>query len=117
MSDFSFKWRGDEATEEMVDVGKKALLEGALIVQEESAEEAPVDKGDLKGDAGVDDSKLDSEGKILVGYTLIYAMDQHESQEYKHPQGGKAKFLEDPFERLKPRIFNHVSDAIDDEAR
>lgn len=117
MSDFTFEWRGEAATREMVDAGTNALLEGALIVQEESAEEAPVDKGDLKGNASVDDSKLQSEGKVLVDYNLPYAMDQHEGQEYNHPQGGKAKFLEDPFERLKPRIIDHVADAIDEAAR
>lgn len=37
---------------------------------------------------------------IEVGYTTEYAIWPHEMLEYKHPTG-KAKFLEDPFNRRK----------------
>lgn len=30
-----------------------------------------------------------------VGFDCEYAMEQHENMAYKHPRGGKAKFLED----------------------
>jgi hypothetical protein len=30
-----------------------------------------------------------------VGFDVEYAMDQHENLAYRHPRGGKAKFLED----------------------
>ncbi len=114
MSDnFDFDWNGELVIDDVNDVSKKALLENGLDLQQESAEEAPIDKGDLKGNASVDTSELQREGVIHVGYSLPYSLPQHELLDLNHPQGGKAKFLEDPFNRKSQAYIDHIANAVD----
>jgi len=59
-----------------------------------SQPEVPVDTGALKstGVAMVDPGALEAG----VAYDTDYAVRQHEELSYQHPNGGKAKYLEDP---------------------
>ena len=41
-----------------------------------------------------------------------YAWKQHEHLEYKHPLGGKAKFLEDPWNRAVPTMVGRIRKAV-----
>ncbi len=83
----------------------------ALDLAGRSAQQAPVDTGDLRNNctAVVNGSEVYKEQRAVsggiipadkvtatVGYSLPYALRQHEELNYDHPRGGKAKFLEDP---------------------
>ncbi len=113
----SFEWHGPEIARKVAAAGRRALKKSALDLQGRSADEAPIDVGDLKGNAGIDDSKLGTDDEIFVGYSLPYALRQHEELDFDHPRGGNAKYLENPFranikryERFIAKSVNEVTD-------
>lgn len=110
---FKLNWRGPEISRAVTNAAQRALEKAALDLQGRSAEEAPIDKGDLRGNAGIDDSQLETKNFIIVGYSLPYAMRQHEELNYSHPRGGKAKFLEDPFRSNIKRYERFIASAVD----
>jgi hypothetical protein len=112
----TLKWYGDQINEQIRTAAEIALLEAADDLKQESSDEAPIESGDLRGNAGVDDSTLDS-GYVEVGYNLPYALRQHEDLNYSHPQGGKAKFLEDPFNRNVEKYKKHIANAVDEASK
>lgn len=117
MSNFDLEWFGDEIIKGVNDETKDALLKIAADLTQLTADEAPLDEGDLRGNAGVDESNLDSQGFLLVGYSLPYALKQHESLDFNHPQGGKAKFLEDPYNANSRKYVGFVGAAVKKELK
>lgn len=106
-------WKGDEAKEFARDAGIKALLECGQDLKGKSQDEAPVDIGDLKGNCNVSGPDESSEGiNVKVGYSLPYALRQHEHPEYNHPKGGKAKYLEDPYKKNQGKYLQYVGKKI-----
>ena len=59
-----------------------------------SKEQVPLDKGPLKASCAV--SVADDGSQGVVSYDTPYAVKQHETLYYKHSDGRKAKYLEDP---------------------
>jgi hypothetical protein len=47
-----------------------------------------------------------------VGFNTPYAAQQHEHTEYRHPQGGKAKYLEDPLKERTPKYVENIAQGI-----
>lgn len=47
---------------------------------------------------------IGEEKAVYISFNTPYAWRQHEEQDYNHPRGGKAKYLEDPFNRLKEKV-------------
>lgn len=96
-----------------------------------AARDAPVDTGDLRGsarsssEAGVF-AKADDNGNvhqtgsipsgtkpvIAVAFGTPYAVRQHEELEYKHPRGGKAKYLEDNVKKQASRYVRLIADRL-----
>ena len=115
MADFVLDWRGKAVKDQVGSASRKALLEAAADLQQISSDQAPVETGDLRGNASVDDANI-GRGIVRVGYSLPYALRQHEEINYAHPLGGKAKFLEDPFRaniaKYKAHIWSSVLGAI-----
>lgn len=60
-------------------------------------------RNEAKADAGVD---------VLVGYTQHYAVYVHENLESNHPNGGQAKYLEQPFRELAPELVRIVAAGL-----
>ena len=60
-----------------------------------SLEEVPRDTGALACSGHVEITD-DCSGRVV--YDAEYAIQQHERTDFAHPQGGKAKYLEDPAE-------------------
>lgn len=102
MSDIKLVWRGDAVMSICASQLKSNLLKAAMDLQSESVKQAPKDTGDLRGNCAIDASNLEK-FEVVVGYSLPYALRQHEELNYKHTNG-KAKFLEDPF-NLKKSIY------------
>ena len=102
----------------------------------EAIDEAPIDTGTLRRSETVTVGKLpDGEqvyeaakdgsdmkdafpgpvGKekvVYISFNTPYARRQHEELGYEHPRGGKAKYLEDPFNRLKQKVVKMAEQRI-----
>lgn len=94
-------WHGPEISALIKRQIQVNLLKCGMDLLSESVKEAPKDTGDLRGNCTVDESKLD-QLEITVGYSLPYARIQHENLNFRHTDG-KAKFLEDPYNRQKDK--------------
>ena len=62
-----------------------------------------------KGGSGKEHKKafpepVGKEKAVYISFNTPYARRQHEELGYEHPRGGKAKYLEDPFNRLKKKV-------------
>lgn len=96
-------------------VTAKTIKAIALDLQGKSAKLAPVDTGDLRNNCNADLSKANgSKASATVGYSLPYALRQHEELGYNHPKGGQAKFLEQPFLENEKKYIDKIK-AIPDE--
>ena len=69
---------------------------------------APVDMGDLRGSAFTEVIGMEA----TVGFTEPYALRQHEEVGYRHPKGGQAKYLEEPFKENLSQYVDSIGDAI-----
>lgn len=49
-------------------------------------------------------------GKLIVDQ--VYAQNQHESLHFKHPRGGKAKYLEEPFLQHYRTYCGYIADSL-----
>jgi len=122
------KWRIKEAVKIAEEAGLKALRTGAEAILTEAIDETPVDTGTLRRSGTVTVGALPNgeqvyeaaasgsdmkdafpgpEGKekaVYISFNTPYARRQHEELDYNHPRGGKAKYLEDPFNRLKKKV-------------
>lgn len=108
----NFQWYGDQVLDAITNAAQDGLMDCGADLQSKSVQEAPVDTGDLRANCAVKEKPL----SVVVGYDLPYAMKQHEELEYNHPKGGKAKYLEDPFnenaDNYVDRIKERAGDAI-----
>jgi hypothetical protein len=122
------KWRIKEATKIAEEAALKALRTGAEAILTEAIDEAPVDTGTLRrsgtvtvgskadggqvyaaAEAGTEmkdafPNEIGKEKAVYISFNTPYARRQHEELDYNHPRGGKAKYLEDPFNRLKKKV-------------
>jgi hypothetical protein len=122
------KWRIKEATKIAEEAALKALRTGAEAILTEAIDEAPIDTGTLRrsgtvtvgklpdgarvfeaAEAGNEmkdafPGKIGKEKAVYLSFNTPYARRQHEELDYNHPRGGKAKYLEDPFNRLKKKV-------------
>lgn len=72
-----------------------------------SVESAPVDTGDLRGSGFTEVTGTTT----TVGFTAKYALRQHEELDYNHPEGGEAKYLENPLKENVDRYVNWLRDS------
>lgn len=101
-------WRDAQVVKAAREAGLAALREGAEALLTEAQNEAPVETGTLRRSGTV----TDAGDKVYVSFNTPYAVRQHEELEWRHPLGGKAKYLEDPFKRMKDKIKRAVQLAI-----
>ncbi|HRV18857.1 MAG TPA: HK97 gp10 family phage protein [Myxococcota bacterium] len=126
------KWRTKEAVKLAEEAGLKALRTGAEAILTEAIDETPIDTGTLRrsgtvtvgalpdgaqvyeaaeSGSNMKDAFPGPEGKekaVYISFSTPYARRQHEELGYNHPLGGKAKYLEDPFNRNKQKVLKHA---------
>jgi hypothetical protein len=126
------KWRIKEAVKIAEEAWLKALRTGAEAILTEAIDEAPVDTGTLRRSGTVTVGKLPDlaqvyeaaesgtemkdafpgpvgkENAVYISFNTPYALRQHEELDYEHPRGGKAKYLEDPFNRNKEKVLQYA---------
>ena len=120
----------NDAIKKLGSANGKAFVDVTLDLLGKSIDLAPIDKGDLRGSGsavvdneliaqgGTSGADLDVSGIDLkdivesqVGFCERYAVKQHEHTEYKHPEGGQAKYLEQPFRENIDKYIDHIADA------
>ena len=130
------KWRIKEAVNIATEAALKALRTGAEAILTESIDETPVETGTVRrsgtvtvgalpdgtqvyeaAESGTDmkDAFPGAEGKekaVYISFSTPYARRQHEELGYNHPLGGKAKYLEDPFNRNKKKVLDYANKQI-----
>jgi hypothetical protein len=130
------KWRIKEAVKIAEEAGLKALRTGAEAILTEAIDEAPVDTGTLRrsgtvtvgavpdasqvyeaAESGSDmrnafPEKIGKEKAAYISFNTPYARRQHEELDYEHPRGGKAKYLEDPFNRNKKKVLQYAEKQV-----
>lgn len=130
------EWRIKEAVKIAEEAALKALRTGAEAILTEAIDETPIDTGTLRrsgtvtvgalpdgaqvyeaAESGRDmkDAFPGSEGKekvVYISFNTPYARRQHEELEYSHPRGGKAKYLEDPFNRNQKKVLQYAEKQI-----
>jgi hypothetical protein len=107
-----FEWKGDEVSKMLDKVCAKALFECAQDLKSKSMKEAPIKDGFLRGSCDIDAEQTANKSETVVFYAEEYALRQHEELNYRHPQGGKAKYLEDPFKANVNRYENDIKEAV-----
>lgn len=108
----------DPARDLAARVGMKTLHDGAEAILTESLKEVPLATGTLERSGTVTDFL--SRNEVYVSYNTPYAVRQHEDLGLRHPDprnplstpGRKAKYLEDPFDRLKGKVMELVKRRI-----
>jgi hypothetical protein len=130
------RWRTKEAVRIAEQAGLKALRTGAEGILTEAIDETPVETGTLRrsgtvtvgglpdgaqvyeaAEAGTEmkDAFSDPVGKekaVYISFSTPYSRRQHEELDWEHPVGGKAKYLEDPFNRLKKKVVKMAEQQI-----
>ena len=99
-------------------VAMQALHDGAEAILTERLKEVPHATGTLARSAAVTDASR--EDAVYISYNTPYAVRQHEDLTLRHPDprnplstpGRKAKYLEDPFDRLKGKVMELVKRRI-----
>ncbi len=130
------KWRIKEAVKIAEEAGLKALRTGAEAILTEAIDETPFESGTLRrsgtvtvgglpdgaqvyeaAESGTEmkDAFPGQEGKekaVYISFSTPYARRQHEELGYNHPLGGKAKYLEDPFNRNKNKVLKYAAKQV-----
>jgi hypothetical protein len=128
------KWYGKQVEKAALDAAMKALITGGEAILTEAINETPVDTGTLRRSGTVTKGGLPDAGKVYEGakaggrqelgqekgkeqavyvsFNTPYARRQHEELEWEHLKGGKAKYLEDPFNRLKSKVRKLVDASV-----
>ena len=130
------KWRIKEAVKLAEEAGLKALRTGAEAILTEAIDETQIETGTLRrsgtvtvgglpdgaqvyeaAESGSDmkDAFPGPEGKekaVYISFNTPYARRQHEELGYNHPLGGKAKYLEDPFNWNNKKVLKYADKQI-----
>lgn len=96
--------------EQAAQEGLKGVVEHVLA---ESNARTPKDDGDLiaSGRTGVDDLRAN------VAYRSFYAMWMHERVDWRHEDGGEAKFLENAVEAEQGKLLQIMARAAQEGTR
>lgn len=128
-------WRTKLVSKKAQMAALEALRVGAEAILTEAINEAPVETGTLRRSGTVTvgyvpdsgavyaaassrsmrDAFRNEEGKeqaVYISFNTPYARRQHEEIGYNHPLGGKAKYLEDPFNRNKSKVLKYVETHV-----
>jgi hypothetical protein len=130
------KWRIKEAVKIAEEAALKALRTGAEAILTEAIDEAPIDTGTLRRsgtttvgglpdmmqvyEAAKDGNEMKNafpdpvgqEKAVYISFNTPYARRQHEELDYNHPLGGKAKYLETPFNANKKKVLKYADKQI-----
>ena len=135
------RWRTKEAVRIAEQAGIKALRTGAEAILTEAIDETPFESGTLRRSGTVTVGGLPDgaqvyaaaesgtemkdafpgvagkEKAVYISFNTPYARRQHEELGYNHPLGGKAKYLETPFNANKKKVIKYAERKIKEALR
>lgn len=95
---------------------RRAAVEALRVIGDDllgqAQREAPVEEGTLRGSGAVDVTQDANSASVEVSFSTVYAARQHEEVSWKHPKGGKAKYLEDPLKAMGHRYLAALAAAM-----
>lgn len=135
-SEFRLNWYGAAVSAKIEDAVEIALEKSGLHLKSKSSKTAPKKTGDLRGNCSVvskdaiiepaeggkkAEAKIPITGPndklaVHIGYSLPYALKQHEDLSLNHAHG-KAKYLEDPFNANKDKYVKFVAREVGEAIR
>jgi len=104
--------RMNEALNRIEGASVDSLRECSWDLLGRSVELAPIDTSDLRGSGKVTFEEDGNKTVALVSFNTPYAVRQHEELTYRHPNGGQAKYLEQPFQQNAERYVQHIANSV-----
>ncbi|MFI6266157.1 hypothetical protein [Micromonospora sp. NPDC051006] len=106
------EWNGPELEAIIEGASGAGLLLAAEHLLQVSRTEVPIEEATLErsGVAEVDDADMIA----AVSYDTPYAVRQHEEMTWRHDEGRKAKYLEDPMNAERETLLELVAAPIQD---
>lgn len=92
-----------------------AIYKLAVVILSGAIRRAPVEHGVLRASAYA--SPPQGEGvkaNVEIGFGTVYAVPQHENQDWHHPKGGEAKYLEKAINEVAPTSLQLLYKWIQD---
>jgi hypothetical protein len=104
---YELEWNGDEIERLIEATTAEGLGLAAEHLLQVSRTEVPIEEGTLErsGVASVDDDSLTA----AVSYDTEYAVRQHEELTWRHAEGRKAKYLEDPMNNERETMLELIA--------
>ena len=95
----------------------RIFLEEAPRIEAEAKLETPVESGDLRNSVTVSVSQIKRKVNLVASASSIhrgydYSNIQHDNGAFNHPNGGKAHFIRDPFNRGVERIERRLREEV-----
>lgn len=95
----------------------RALHEEAQAIFVRSQQQVPFDEGVLHGSGQIHPPSVSGSNVVVEitygGNAMDYAAEQHENRTYRHDEGRKSHYLEDPFNDRLPSLQSNVTDRIE----
>ena len=106
------EWNGPEIEALIEGASAAGLLLAAEHLLQVSRTEVPIEEATLErsGVASVDEGDLTA----AVSYDTVYAVRQHEELTWRHDEGRKAKYLEDPMNNERDTLLELAAAPIQD---
>lgn len=108
----------DDIERRMREAAERAVSVAAHDLLGRAQRAAPVEEGTLRA-SGVVEMEEHARGALpghaivaTVSFNTPYAARQHEEITWKHPRGGKAKYLEDELKAMTPRYERVIGESI-----
>lgn len=86
----------------MLDAAERVVTRLGEWTLSKAVPDAPIEHGDLRGSARLDVHRDGNSVEAILSFNEVYAARQHEELTWKHPRGGKAKYLEDNVNQAVP---------------
>lgn len=130
------KWRTREAVAVAQKAALKAFRTGCEGILTKAIDDTPIDTGTLRrsgtvtvgdlpdaeevykaAEAGITMEEafphpVGTDKTVYISFNTPYAERQHEDSSLCHPRGGKAKYLEDVFNREKDKVLKYAEASI-----
>ena len=93
-----------------------ATYRAAASIQTLAVSRTPIEQGELRDSAHVEEKHAGDVARAEVSYNKIYATRQHEETGWNHPRGGQAKYLEsaltDGQGKAREIVQNHLKGVL-----
>lgn len=83
-----------------------------LDLQGRAQRDAPIEEGTLRGSGATTLERRSDGAVVVVSFSTPYAARQHEELTWRHPMGGRAKYLEANLKMMVPVYRSALRSAV-----